>query len=39
MWYSSCYRIIFWQKNNYSRFYVSVFITYFILVTFQFVWF
>ena len=39
MWYSSCYIIIFWQLNNYSRFYVSVFITYFILVTFQFVWF
>ena len=39
MWYSSCYIIIFWQENNYSRFYVSMFITYFILVTFQFVWF
>jgi hypothetical protein len=34
-WYSSCYIIIFLQENNYSRFYVSVFITYFILFGFN----
>ena len=39
MWCSDCYRIIFLQKVKYSRFYVSVFITYLILVRFSLVGF
>ena len=35
IWYCSCYIITFLQEKSYSPFYVSVFITYFILVGFN----